>query len=361
MTGARIASVTKKAAAVPRRAALCAAAALLARPARAQPAVDLARPVNLALGSVSASSSVYAFAVALAAAVRRHDPALTVTNVEGGGGFDHARLMRNRVLDFSVSGSPAVANAVRTGTGAFQRDGAWDGIRLMFMRNVNVTRLYVRADAARQHAIRSFGDLRGHRVGPGVPGTRDMQRVVNANQVFNVGALMTPASLDDTANQLRTGRIVAMGKGSPHDRFDAAMLALHFQTPLTVIGFTPEQAAELQRRDPLDTFIETPRGGIRELPEAGPLLELSSSVMVMASTNMPADVGYRVMRAARLGWAAINEAFPPTQGLDPILDAFRQTPEIEGLHFHAGVVRFAREQGIPVPPRLVPPEYDGPR
>jgi TRAP-type uncharacterized transport system substrate-binding protein len=346
---------------LPRRAAFGAAAALFAAPLRAQPAVDLTRRANLALGSVAASSSVYAFAVALAAAVRRHDPALTITNVEGGGGFDHARLMRNRVLDFSVSGSPAVANAVRTGTGAFAREGAWDGVRLMFMRNVNVTRIYVRADAARQHNIRGFGDLRGHRVGPGVPGTRDMQRVVNANQVFNVGAQMAPGSLDDTTNQLRTGRIVAMGKGSPHDRFDAATLALHYQTPLTVVGFTPEQAAELQRRDPLDTFIETPRGGIRELPDVGPLLELSSSVMVMASTNMPADIGYRVTRAARLGWAEINEAFPPTQGLDPLLDAFRQTPEIEGLFFHAGVIRFAREQGIAVPARLIPPEYDGPR
>jgi TRAP-type uncharacterized transport system substrate-binding protein len=344
-----------------RRLLLGAGTAILARPALAQGSVDMTRRVNLSLGSVAASSSVYAFAVALTGVVRKHDPAMSVTAVEGGGGFDHARLMKNRVLDFSVSGSPAVAQAVRTGSGAFQREGAWDAVRLMFMRNVSVTRIYVRADAAAQHHIAGFSGLARQRMGPGVPGTRDMQRIVEANRVFNTGIVMTPASLEDTANQLRAGRIVAMGKGSPHDRFDAATLALHYQTPLTVVGFSAEQARQLQSADPLNTFIETPKGGIRELPEVGPLQEMSSSVMVMSSSNMPQDVGYRVMRAAKLGWEEINQAFAPTTGLDPILDAFRQTPEIEGLFFHAGVVQFAKEQGIAVPARLIPPEYAGPR
>ena len=49
------------------------------------------KPINLALGSVTGSSSIYAFSVALANTVRKHDPGLNVTTVEGGGAFDHAR------------------------------------------------------------------------------------------------------------------------------------------------------------------------------------------------------------------------------------------------------------------------------
>jgi len=346
---------------LPRRAAIGAAALLLARPGAAQQPADLTRRVNLSLGSVAASSNVYAFSVALAAAVRRHDPAMTVTTVEGGGGFDHARLMRQRVLDFSVSGSPAVAQTVRTGTGAFQREGAWDAVRLMFMRNVSVNRIYLRADQAERGRLRDFSDLARLRFGPGVPGTRDLARIVEANATFSTGIQLVPGSLDDTTNQLRAGRLVGMAKGSPHDRFDAAMLALHFQTPLTVLGFSPEQARRLQQVDPFNTFIETPRGGIREVPDLGPLLEMSSAVMVMSSSNMPQAIGWRIMRAAHAGWREIGEGFPPSAGLDPIRDAFRQTPEVEGLFFHAGVVQFAKEQGIEVPPRLIPPEYDGPR
>lgn len=318
-------------------------------------------PVTLSLGSVAASSGVYAFAVALAAAVRKHDPAISITTVEGGGGFDHARLMRQGVLDFSISGSPATAHAVRTGTGGFARVGAWEDVRLMFMRNINVARIYVRADAAQRHAIRTWSDLRGHAFGPGVPGTRDMTRAMDANTLFRTGITMNPGSLEDTTAQIRAGRIVGMVKGSPHDRFDAAMLALHYATPLTVIGFTDDQAKAIQARDPLDTLIATPRGGIRELPEVGPLNELSSAVMVMASTRMSQETGHRIMRAVAAGWEEINTAFPPTAGLDPVRDAFGQTPQGMGLLFHAGVIQFARERGIDVPAGFIPPEYTGPR
>ncbi len=344
-----------------RRLMLTGTALLLARPALAQPTPDLTRRVNLSLGSVAASSGVYAFSVGLASAIRRHDPALSVTAVEGGGGFDHARLMKNRVLDFSVSGSPATADAILNGTGGFQREGAWPAVRLMFMRNVNVTRIYVRADAAERHGIRHFADLARQRFAPGVPGTRDMARAIEANTLLAANITMQPGSLDDAASQLRAGRVVGMVKGSPHDRFDPAMLAVHYQSPLTVIGFSPDHARRIQQADPMNSFITTPKGGIRELPEIGPLEEMSSSVMVMASTNMPQDIGYRIVRAAQAGWAEINEAFQPTTGLDPIRDAFGQTPERPGLFFHAGVIQFARERGVPVPAYLIPPEYTGPR
>jgi uncharacterized protein len=344
-----------------RRLMLAGPALLLARPALAQSAPDLTRRVNLSLGSVAASSGVYAFGVGLAAAIRKHDPALSITAVEGGGGFDHARLMKNRVLDFSVSGSPATADAIINGTSGFQREGAWPAVRLMFMRNVNVARIYLRADVAARGPIRHFADLARQRFAPGVPGTRDMQRAIEANTVLAAGITMQPGSLDDAASQLRAGRVVGMVKGSPHDRFDPAMLAVHYQTPLTVIGFTAEHAQRLQQADPMNSFITTPKGGIRELPEVGPIEEMSSSVMVMASTNMPPDIGYRIVRAVQAGWSDVNEAFQPTTGLDPIRDAFRQTPERPGLHFHAGVIQFAREQGIAVPAYLIPPEYTGPR
>lgn len=188
-----------------------------------------------------------------------------------------------------------------------------------------------------------------------------MTRAVGANAQFSSGITMSPVSLEDTTAEIRSGRIVGMVKGSPHDRFDAAMLALHYATPLTVIGFTDAEAKAIRERDPLDTLIATPKGGIRELPEVGPLNELSSAVMVMASTRMSQEVGHRIITAVAAGWADINTAFPPTTGLDPVRDAFAQTPQGQGLSFHAGVIQFARERDIDVPTDLIPPEYSGPR
>ncbi len=94
------------------------------------------------------------------------------------------------------------------------------------MRNVNVSRVYVRADLAASDGIRSWGDLKGKTFGPGVPGTRDMTRAIAANQLLGSGIEMVPGSLDDTASKLKDGSFAGMLKGSPHDRFDTAMLAV---------------------------------------------------------------------------------------------------------------------------------------
>jgi len=312
---------------------------------------------NLALGSVSSTSGVYPFAVALAAAITEANNGLNVTTVEGGGGFDHARLMRQGVVDFSTSGSPAVVRAVTTGTSGFAKDGAWDGPRLMFMRNLNVTRIYVRADVAKAEVIATWADLAGKAVAPGVPGTRDMKRIMAANELLATGVSMLPASLEDSTARLSEGRVAAVVKGSPNDRFDPAMQAVHFSRPLTVIGFSAEEAAKIAAQNQLNTFVETPQGGIRDVPEVGPLLEMSSPVMVMSSSGLAQDIGYAMAVAVVNGWDKIGEAYPAAAGVHPVRDVILQIPEIDGLYLHAGVVQYAVENGIDVPERLIPPEY----
>jgi TRAP-type uncharacterized transport system substrate-binding protein len=72
---------------------------------------------------------------------------------------------------------------------------------------------------------------------------------------------------------------------------------------------------------------------------------------------MSQEVGYRITKAVYTGWKEIEESYPPSQGVDPIRDAFRNTPAGEGFYYHSGLIQFAREIGIDVPERLVPPEY----
>ena len=315
------------------------------------------KPMNLALGSVTGSSSIYAFSVALANTVRKYDPGLNVTTVEGGGAFDHARLIKQGVLDWSVSGGPAVVAAVREGSGNFKKEGAWEPARLMFMRNIGISRLYVRADVAKKENIRTFSDLAGKRFSPGIPGTRDMARAMDANQLLGTRIVMVPASFDDALRRIKEGGVVGVLKGSPQDRFDTGMLEAHHGTPLTVIGFTREQAKKLTAADPYNSFIVTPAGGVREAPGAGPFHEMSAPVMVMSSSRMTQETGYRLMKAVLKGWKEIGEAYPPAQGVKPIEDAFAQTPEVKEVLFHAGVIQMAQELGIKVPERLIPPEY----
>ena len=81
------------------------------------------------------------------------------------------------------------------------------------------------------------------------------------------------------------------------------MPPVHYGNPLTVIGFSKEEADKLMAQDPMNTFTLTPKGGIRELPDAGPFLEMSSAVMVMSSARMSQEVGYRIVKAVYEGRA----------------------------------------------------------
>ena len=247
--------------------------------------------------------------------------------------------------------------AVREGSGNFKKEGAWEPARLMFMRNVGISRVYVRADVAKKENIRTWSDLAGKRFSPGIPGTRDMARAMDANQLLGTKIVMIPGSFDDALRRIKEGGLVGVLKGSPHDRFDTGMLEAHHGTPLTVIGFTKEQAEKLTAADPYNSFLVTPAGGVRELPGAGPFHEMSAPVMVMSSSRMTQETGYRIMKAVLKGWKEIGEAYPPAQGVKPIEDAFQQTPEVKEVLFHAGVIQMAQEMGIAVPPRLIPPEY----
>jgi TRAP transporter TAXI family solute receptor len=317
--------------------------------------------INLSLGSVSSTSGVYAFAVSLAGVVRKNDPGIMVTAVEGGGGFDHAKLMKQGVLDWSISGSPAVAVAVRGGIDNFKKEGPWEPVRLMFMRNMNVARIYVRADTAKNEGIRTWSDLAGKKFCPGIPGTRDMTRAMDANKILGTGIKMVPSSMADAINNLKEGSIVGILKGSPQDRFDAGMIECHYSTALTVIGFKKEEAEKLQANNPLDTFYEIPVGSIRELPGVGGFWEMNSVVMVMSSSRMSQEVGYRLVKAVYKGWDEIATAYPPSKGIDPVADAFKNTPAGEHILFHAGVIQFAKERGMKVPEDVIPPEYKGPK
>jgi TRAP-type uncharacterized transport system substrate-binding protein len=313
--------------------------------------------VQVFMGSTQATSGVYSFGVAVASAVAKHDPGLVVTVVESSGAYDNARRMKQGIFHWSVSGSPAVYADVRRGTGGFERYGPWEPIRMMFLRNLSVARVYVRADEARTRGIRTWSDLAGRRLGPGMPGTRDMSRLLEVDRLLGTGARFVPGSLGDAVASLKEGRLVGLMKGSPLHSFDASMLECHYRTPLTVVGFTRGEADSVQAVDPLNTFALTSPGSIENLPDVGGFWEMTSPAMALSSSLMPQEVGYRITKAVYEGWKEIEESYAPARGVDPIRDAFANTPPGEGFFYHAGLVQFAREIGIDVPDRFVPPEY----
>lgn len=313
--------------------------------------------INISMGSTRTTSGVYAFAVGIASAIAKHDSKLVNTVVESGGSYDNAKGMKKGIFDWSSSGSPAVYSNVYDGKGQFEKVGAWKDVRLMFLRSTNIARVYIRKDKADELGIKTWSDLRNKKFAPGIPGTRDNARCMAVNKYLDTGIQFVPSSLKDAVRKIKEGSIIGMLKGSPIDNFDAAAMECHFTTPLTVIGFTEKDAKKIQAADPLNTLIKTTKGTIKTLPQIGGFYEMNSSVMTMSSSKMSQEIGYRIVKAVHKGWDEIAKAYPPCKGVNPIADAFAATPDDEKYLFHAGVVQYAKEIGISVPNRLIPPEY----
>jgi TRAP-type uncharacterized transport system substrate-binding protein len=282
-----------------------------------------AQELKLNMGGVNPSSSVYAYVVALANTVAKHDPGILITAVEGGGGNDHIKLMRRKVLDLSVSGSPAVVDTALKGTGPFRADGAWDEPRFLAMRNQAISRIYVDRSVAEKLGITGWAGLKGKAFNPGSPGTRDMQRLLAINELLHTGVRLQPGSLEDASSKLSEGKLVGMLKGSPIDRFDTGMQSVHFSKPLSVLGFTKEEADKIIAADPLNTLRLTEKGSINEVPEAGPFYELSSPVMLISSARLDQAAGYRLLKAIHAGWDEITAAYPPSQGVQGTVNLAR--------------------------------------
>lgn len=313
--------------------------------------------IHLSMGNTRSTSGIYAFGVAVASAINKYDPEIVCTVVESGGSYDNAKGMKEGIYHWSANGSPAVYDSVRHGKDRFEKYGAWEPIRLMFLRNISVSRLYVRADKAEEKSINSWPDLAGEKFYPGMPGTRDMARIMSVNELLETKVNFIPGALADAKTLLKEGRITGLLKSSPAVNFDAGMIEVHQSAPLTVIGFSHEDAMKIQEADPMNTFTKTPKGGIKPLPNIGGFWEMNSAVMSMSSSQMPQEIGYRITKAVYTGWAEISEAFPASKGVDPIKDALANTPTSGVFYFHAGLIQFAKEIGIEVPGRLIPPEY----
>ena len=67
-------------------------------------------------------------------------------------------------------------------------------------------------------------------------------------------------------------------------------------------------------------------------------------------------MAYKIVKAYREGLDEVAASYPAVKGWDPVADLFKYVPEGAEVPVHAGMVRYAKEKGIDVPKRFLPPE-----
>jgi hypothetical protein len=86
------------------------------------------------------------------------------------------------------------------------------------------------------------------------------------------------------------------------------------------------------------------------------MFELAPIVGAMASKDLPESVAYRIVKSYVEGLPEVAASYPAVKGWDPVADLFKYVPEGAEVPAHMGLIKYARERGIQVPPRFLPPE-----
>jgi hypothetical protein len=229
----------------------------------------------------------------------------------------------------------------------------WKDVRVLFIRNVTIDRLYARKDAG----VKTFTELAGKKFSPGIPGASSTAYMMKFNEVLKANINFVPGTLSDSIGALQTNRIVGLQKTSPVTAMDASLIEVNLTTPITALGFTKDDVAKITKVYPYIPFIETAKGAITQIPEAGPMFELAPIVGAMASKDLPEDVAYRIVKSYVDGLPEVAASYPAVKGWDPVRDLFKYVPEGAEVPVHMGLVRYAKEKGIEVPKRFLPPEH----
>lgn len=331
-------------------AALVAAVAL--SPAGAPPAQAQPKLVNLNMGSTSSTSAVYAWCVATANVINKANVGLNVTVVESGAALDNLRKLKEGVFDFALSIDIPSAMQMVHGIDSFKGQ-PWKDVRVLFIRNVTIDRLYARKDAG----VKTFTELAGKKFSPGIPGASSTAYMMKFNDVLKANINFVPGTLSDSIGALQTNRIVGLQKTSPVNAMDASLIEVNLTTPITALGFTKDDVAKITKVYPYIPFIETAKGAITQIPDAGPMFELAPIVGAMASKELPEDVAYRIVKSYVEGLPEVAASYPAVKGWDPVADLFKYVPDGAEVPVHLGLVRYATEKGIAVPKRFLPPEH----
>ena len=326
-------------------------AALVLTPACAPTAQAQQKVINLNMGSTSSTSAVYAWCVATANVINKANVGLNVTVVESGAALDNLRKLKEGAFDFALSIDIPSAMQMVQGIDSFKGQ-PWKDVRVLFIRNVTIDRLYARKDAG----VKTFADLGGKKFSPGIPGASSTAYMMKFNEVLKANINFVPGTLSDSIGALQTNRIVGLQKTSPVGAMDASLIEVNLTTPITALGFTKDDVARITKVYPYIPFIETAKGSIAQIPDAGPMYELAPIVGAMASKELPEDVAYRIVKSYVEGLPEVAASYPAVKGWDPVGDLFKYVPEGAEVPVHLGLVRYAKEKGIEVPKRFLPPE-----
>jgi len=308
---------------------------------------------QLLMGSTQMVSSYYPPSVALARLINENVPQGQVTVVESGATYDN--LERTRVGEFQFSMPSAYSGILESYHGYGRFKGRPDkSLRMLFVEACSPIYAVVRADSG----ITDISGLHGKSFYAGPTGHISTIMVEKALEDSGIRPKYFIGGFSDAVTAAKDNRIVGFAKFAAGTQLDASMIDLKESGPIRVLSFTEKQVDYMVREFPGNEKMIVPKGQIRGVPEAGPILTPNSCVTCWTTSSLPEDIAYGIVKAASEHWKDIIATLAIAKDIDPVktsLTHLSTTSKVVPLH--TGAIKYFKERGGAIPGNLIPPEY----
>lgn len=294
---------------------------------------------HVIIGTGSVTGVYYPTGGAICRLVNRDTPGMGVRcSVEStGGSLDNLRGIRAGRLDLGVVQSDWQYHAYQ-GTGRFAEEGPFNELRSLFSVHNEPFTVVARKDAG----IERFDDLKGKRVNIGNPGSGQrgtMEVLMDAygwtQDTFAEVAELRPADQSEALCDNQIDAIVYT-VGHPSGAIQEATTACA-TTLVSVSGPVVDQLVANN-----DYYSKAVIRGGQYPSNAGDIETFGVSATVVASTALPNDVVYQMVKSVFEGFDTLTRLHPAFQNLD------KKTMISDGLSapLHGGAVRYYQEAGL---------------
>ncbi len=292
---------------------------------------------RLAFGATNAQSAHYAYFAALANIVSNLDE-YQASVVETGATVDNLRRMDRGQLDLGLVTTSTLYHAYY---GVKSFDGNPIQSKLLWAYSLAPQMVVVRQDAD----VGSIPELDGVRFGPGMRGSSTEDTALQVMELLGVAPDWVRGTNGELADAIKDDRAVGFVKSAVGTKFDALTTDIATFTPVTVLGITAEQRAQIEEALPELSIVSMPGD---ELQNTGPYETWGFMIAVSARPDMDEQTAYDITKAAMENLEAQAAAFPAI-GND---DLIQLTLDYATTPLHPGAIRYYEEAGYTVPERL---------
>lgn len=294
---------------------------------------------KLLIGSTSASSSQYAYLVALSQLINSKVPNVESSVVETGATVDNLRRMDRKQIDLGLVTTNVTYHAY-VGEGVFE--GKKIDNRMLFVYSPAPQNVVVRADSN----VGALADLAGKRFNPGLKGSATEKTAEAVFKLLGIAPDWVRGSTTDIVNTIKDNRAIGYVKSGAGLKLDGSSLDIATFTPVKVLGLNAEQKKLIAEKMPDIAVVDIPAGAADGIPAYS---TWSFGLAITATPAMPEETAYQIAKAVFEDKTVQVGALASLKGID----LMKLTLEQSTVPLHPGVVRYLKEAGATIPARLI--------